>query len=203
MLDPSSATPDRRRTRDATKADLLDATRRLLTGGASVAALSVERIVGEAGMSRATFYLHFSDKVALIAALAESQVAWRDEIGVEALSEPGLRRETLDVMMGEIVQRWVDNHAVLAAIIEVAEYDPDMADAWRTAMLEVAETSAEQFRLRWADGRDAPRHPDTIAELFTWMFERSCHQILRDPSRQHEVAESMAEVIWRVLDYRA
>jgi hypothetical protein len=35
------------------------------------------------------------------------------------------------------------------------------------------------------------------------MFERSCHQILRDPTRQAELAESMVEIIWRVLDYRA
>jgi len=101
-----------------------------------------------------------------------------------------------------VVQRWAENHSVLAAIIEVAEYDPAMAEIWRNAMHEVAETCAEQFRLRWADGQGRPRHPDTVAELFTWMFERSCHQILRDPGRQRDVAESMADIIWRVLDHR-
>ena len=199
-MDPT--TTDRRRTRPATKADLLDAAKRLLSGGASVAALSVERIVEEAGMSRATFYLHFRDKTELVAALAEDQVAWRDQIGAEALADPDLQRETLDAMLAEIVARWVDNRAVLSAIIEVAEYDPAMAATWRTAMQEVAETAGEQFRKRWQGRRDGPSSPQAIAEIFTWMFERSCHQILRDPTRQAEVAESLAEIIWRTLTYQ-
>jgi len=201
VTDPATTT-DRRRTSAATKADLLEAAKRLLAAGASVAALSVDRIVAEAGMSRATFYLHFRDKTELIAALAEDQVAWRAEIGAEALADHDLRRETVDAMLAEIVDRWVENRAVLSAIIEVAEYDPAMAGTWRTAMLEVAETAGEQFRARWADRADAPAHPETVAEIFTWMFERSCHQILRDPTRRDAVAESLAEIIWRVLDDR-
>jgi AcrR family transcriptional regulator len=201
MADPSAPT-DRRRTGPATRADILDATKRLLTGGASVAKLSADRIVREAGMSRATFYLHFKDKNELVAALAEDQVAWRDEIGAGALAEADLDRATLDRMIAEIVARWADIRAVLAAIIEVAEYDPAMAETWRHAMHEVAETAGAAFRRRWQDRSDGPGDPETVAEIFTWMFERSCHQILRDPSRQDAVADSMAEIIWRTLDYR-
>ncbi|MEA2172138.1 MAG: hypothetical protein QOF76_5438 [Solirubrobacteraceae bacterium] len=192
---------DKRRTAPATKADLLDATKRLLTSGSTVAALSVERIVREAGMSRATFYLHFKDKTELVAALAEDQVAWRDRIGAEHLADPDLDRATLDAMISEIVQRWIDNRAVLSAIIEVAEYDPAMGATWRHAMNEVAETSALYFGQRWQDRDDGPSDPATVAELFTWMFERGCHQILRDPARQTAVADSMAEIIWRTLAY--
>jgi AcrR family transcriptional regulator len=173
----------------------------LLAAGFSVAALRVEQIVAEAGMGRATFYLHFKDKSELMVALAEDQVAWRDEIGAEALADPDLQRETLDAMLQIIVGRWADNYAVLAAIIEVAEHDPAMSAIWHNAMEEVVEKAAEQFRKRWrqepADGPSA----DTIAELFTWMFERSCHQILRDPTRRDEIAAGMSEIIWRVLTY--
>lgn len=194
----TDARTDRRRTSPATRADLLAAAKRLLAGGASVSSLSADRIVAEAGMSRATFYLHFRDKGELVTALAEDQVAWRDTIGAEVLSDPDLTRDAVHAMLTEIVGRWVENRAVLAAIIEVAEYDPAMAETWRTAMLEVAEVAAEQFRRRWAD---QPEHPDpaAIAEIFTWMFERSCHQMLRDPARQAEVADGLTEVIWRVL----
>jgi AcrR family transcriptional regulator len=193
--------PDRRRTSPATRSDLLEATKRLLAGGASVSALRIEKIVAEAGMGRATFYLHFRDKTELIAALAEDQVAWRDEIGAEMLADPALERETLDEIMRVIVGRWAENHSVLAAIIEVAEYDAVMAEIWQTAMGEVAEKAAEQFRLRWAGTPGEQPDADMIAELFTWMFERGCHQILRDPSRQDAAAAGMAEIIWRVLDY--
>ncbi|MDT7635576.1 MAG: hypothetical protein QOI50_7506 [Pseudonocardiales bacterium] len=195
-------TEDRRRTRAATRHALLDATKDLLADGTTFAALKVEHIVEQAGMSRATFYLHFRDKSELVAALAADQVAWRDEIGAEALADPTLKRETLSAMITNIVARWAENRAVLSAIIEVAEYDPAMADTWRSAMHEVADKSAQQFRARWAGRSDGPHDPDTVAEIFTWMFERSCHQILRDPTRQATVAESIEEIIWRVLEYR-
>jgi TetR/AcrR family transcriptional regulator, ethionamide resistance regulator len=196
------ATSGRRR-REATVADLLDATRRLLAAGTPVAQLSIERIVAEAGLARATFYLHFKDKHALITRLADDEVAWREEIGAEILADPHLQRAALDQIMLEIVSRWVADQPVLSAIIELAEYDPAVRVTWRAAMHQVAVKAATQFQARWVDSPDRPPDPDMIAEIFTWMFERSCHQLLSDPSRAESVASSMAEIIWRVLDYRA
>jgi len=195
------AVEDRRRTSSATKAGLLDATKRLLMGGASVSALNVEKIVREAGMSRATFYLHFADKTELIAALAEDLLSWRDYIGAEVLADPQMERHTLDAMLKLIVERWADNRAVLAAIIEVAEYDTAIAKAWRSAMHHVAETAAVQLRARWAAAGTTAGDPDAIAEIFTWMFERSCHQMVGDERSQQVVAESLAEIIWRVVTF--
>jgi AcrR family transcriptional regulator len=190
-----------RRRRQATVADILDATRRLLSAGTPVANLSVERIVAEAGIARATFYLHFSDKHALIARLSEDEVAWREQIGAEVLADPNLERSTLDAIMIEIVSRWAADRPVLAAIIELAEYDPNVREIWRSAMKRVADKAATQFRARWANSTTGPADPDTIAEIFTWMFERCCHQMLTDSTRIEAVAASMAEIIWRVLDY--
>jgi hypothetical protein len=34
------------------------------------------------------------------------------------------------------------------------------------------------------------------------MFERCCHQLVSDGASVERVASGMAEVIWRVLDYR-
>lgn len=31
------------------------------------------------------------------------------------------------------------------------------------------------------------------------MIERCCHQVARDPDARQEIADSMAEIIWRVL----
>jgi AcrR family transcriptional regulator len=190
-----------RRRRQATVADILDATRRLLAAGTPVANLSVERIVTEAGIARATFYLHFSDKHALIARLSEDEVAWREQIGAEVLADPNLKRSALDAIMIEIVSRWAADRPVLAAIIELAEYDPTVREIWRSAMQRVADKAATQFRARWANSTTGPPDPDTVAEIFTWMFERCCHQMLTDATRIETVAGAMAEIIWRVLDY--
>ena len=190
-----------RRRREATVNEILDATRRLLGAGIPVANLSVERIVEEAGLARATFYLHFPDKHALIAQLAEDEIAWREQIGAEVLADPALERSTLDGIMFQIVSQWARDSAVLSAIIELAEYDPHVRAIWSDAMQAVADKAAAQFRARWANSAAAPPDPDTIAEIFTWMFERCCHEMLRDSGDVERVAGSMAEIIWRVLDY--
>jgi AcrR family transcriptional regulator len=191
-----------KRRREATVADIVEATKRLLAAGTRVANLSVERIVAEAGVARATFYLHFHDKHALIARLAEDEIAWREQIGAEILADPHLERPALDAIMGEITARWAADRPTLAAIIELAEYDPVVAEIWRSAMDRVALKAAVQFRARWQDSTDSPPDPDTIAQVFTWMFERCCHQLVHDPQSAERVAASMAEIIWRVLDYR-
>jgi hypothetical protein len=38
-----------------------------------------------------------------------------------------------------------------------------------------------------------------VAEVLTWMIERSCHQIARDPATADAVARALSEVIWRAL----
>jgi AcrR family transcriptional regulator len=187
------------RRRAATQDDLLQATKRLLAGGAPLATLSVEKIVAEAGVVRTTFYLHFRDKHELIERLAAEQEEWIETIGQSALSDPALRRDTVGKVMAEIVAGWADNHAVLAAIIELAEYDERMRATWRSIIHSVATVAAGVFAAHWNVAGCAPANPPMVAEVLTWMIERSCHEIARDPDRRDDVAQALAEVIWRVL----
>jgi AcrR family transcriptional regulator len=191
------------RRRAATQQDLLDATKRLLERGAPMAGVSVADIVGEAGVVRTTFYLHFKDKLDLVTALAHEQVVWIEEAGQtgqRAGSDPDLTRPTVDRATQAIVARWTENHAVLSAIIETAEHDPGVREIWRRGIHEVAGAAAELFAAHWREHPElAPAAPATIAEVLAWMIERSCHQIARDPARADEVAAALGEVVWRVL----
>lgn len=185
--------------RQATRSQMVDAAKRLLDSGASVAGLSVGAVVKEAGVSRATYYLHFADKRELVVALAEDLFSWRDYIGAEVLANPDLDRQSLDEMLRLIVARWSDNRVVLAAIIEVAEYDEELGSAWRDAMGRIADTAAVQLEERWRRRGDRSGDPRVIAEIFTWMFERSCHQMLRSGAAEAELADAMGEIIWRTI----
>lgn len=187
------------RRRAATQEDLLQATKRLLAEGAPLASLSVEKIVAEAGVVRTTFYLHFRDKYELIEQLAIEQEAWIETIGQGALSDPELSRDTVGEAMREIVAGWAENHAVLAAIIELAEYDERMRIAWGSIIHSVATVAAGVFAAHWNAAGGAPANPPMVSEVLTWMIERACHQIARDPDRRDDVADALAEVIWRVL----
>jgi AcrR family transcriptional regulator len=141
----------------------------------SVAGLSVDQIVAEAGVSRATFYVCFPDKVAAVGELAQQALAWRGQIHAEVLADPALTRARLDELMRAIARHWYHDRAVLGAIIELAEHDPAIREPWRAAITEIAEQAAAQFRKRWRRGRDRLDNPDAVAAVFTWMLERACH----------------------------
>jgi AcrR family transcriptional regulator len=190
-----------RRRREASTNEILAATRRLLADGGSVARLSVDRIVAEAGVSRATFYVCFADKHAVIGRLAEESLAWREEIHAEVLSDPDLTRDRLDELLRAIVSHWQTNRSVLAAIIELSEHDPAMRGPWRAAVNQIAEQAADQFRIRWANGPDRPANPDAIAAAFTWMFASCCHQLVTDDASADTIALAISEILWRTLNY--
>jgi AcrR family transcriptional regulator len=191
-----------RRRREASRAEILAATRRLLVEQRSVAGLSVDQIVAEAGVSRATFYVCFPDKVAVVGELAHQALAWREQIHAEVLADPGLTRARLDELMRAIVRHWYNDRAVLGAIIELAEHDPAVREPWRAAITEIAEQAAAQFRKRWRRSRDRLDNPDAVAAAFTWMLERACHQLVVDEASAEVVALAMSEILWRTLTYR-
>jgi TetR/AcrR family transcriptional regulator, ethionamide resistance regulator len=191
-----------RKRREASANEILAAIQRLLATGGPVAKLSVDRIVAEAGVSRATFYACFSDKHAAIGSLAQEALAWREEISAEVLADSELTHARLDDLMRAIVAHWQANRPVLAAIIELAEHDPAMREPWRAAVNEIAEQAAEQFRLRWDHSPDQPANPDAMATVFTWMLERCCHQLVTDDASAETMALAMSEIIWRTLTYR-
>jgi AcrR family transcriptional regulator len=191
-----------RKRREASANEILAATHRLLAAGGPVAKLRVDRIVTEAGVSRATFYACFSDKHAAIGGLAQDALAWREDIYAEVLADPELTHARLDQLMRAIVSHWQTNRAVLAAIIELAEHDPAMRGPWRAAVNQIAEQAAEQFRIRWDHSPDRPANPDAMAAAFTWMFERCCHQLVTDETSAETMALAMSEILWRTLTYR-
>jgi AcrR family transcriptional regulator len=191
-----------RRRREASAAEILAATRRLLSAGDPMAQLSVERILAEAGVSRATFYACFPDKHAVVGTLAQESLSWREEVSHQVLADPELTRADLDDLMRAIVGHWRDNRPVLAAIIELAEHDPAMRDAWRGAVGEIAVQTAGHLRARWADSPDAPADPDGVAAALTWMFERCAHQLAVDDDTAETVALALSEILWRTVTYR-
>jgi len=190
------------RRRQATQAEIVDATRRLILAGESLTAVSMDRIAKEADVSRATVYLHFQDKTDIMARLAEEIVEQRFALGAEALADPHIGRAVLDRIIADMVDRWVTDAPLLDAIIEFAEQDEKMREIWVAAIHEVGALGAQLMRERWGDGPSAHQDPGTIGQVLAWMFERSTHQLTREPERRAEVTEAIAEVVWRVFEYR-
>lgn len=139
----------------------------------------------------------------MIAQLARQSLAWRDEVSGESLGDADLTRDRLDELMRTIVGHWRANLVVLGAIIELAEHDPEMRLAWRAAVDQIAAQTTTQLERRWAGSPDAPPDPGALAEAFTWMFERCCHQLVFDDASAERTASALSEIIWRTVAYSA
>ncbi len=183
-----------------TEQRILDATITLLDSGASLAGLSVNRIVEAAGVSRATFYLHFGDKRALVSRLAATELREFQRVTATFISEPAAGREKLAASAEEIVSLWRAHAGVLSSLIELAEYDAETREDWQSVIKAVGDAIAPAIRER--DPRLSDREVATIAEVMAWTGERALHQMVgRDATDEQaaRVAQGLTEIMWRVL----
>lgn len=191
-----------RRRREATQEKILSAFRGLLETGSPVAAMSVDRIVEAAGVSRSTFYAHFPDKRELIARLAaEDSEPWM-ALAEPVLADPSSSRADIERVVRRLVENWHAHALVGAAIIELAEYDASARDAWSETIAGMSRTVAAHLRMRWAGRESEHADPDTVAEALAWMVERCCHKMLTeaDPQADDRAVAALTEVIWRVAE---
>lgn len=183
--------------RAATRSRILSAARELLSAGEPMAVMTVARVAEAAGVSRATFYLHFPDKHELTDALAQELFAQWTPIADPLLAEAAPTREQLRGVVDAVVALWREHAGTLAGLIEVAEYDADARRSWRRAIDEVAETIAQWLSVVRPDL--PPSGARTLARVIAWSAERSLHQLLTDePADDHVVAEALTELVWAV-----
>lgn len=186
--------------RDETERRILQATERLLNEGASLAELSVGRIVAAAGVSRATFYLHFADKRALVALLAEQRLSEFGEITDPFMENPGAGRDQFAEVVTALVATWREHSGVLSGLIELAEYDEQARETWQATVYAIAERMTGALRERRPELSAAEAR--TIAEIVTWMGERVCHQMIdrdSDARSLKRVAVGLTDTLWRVV----
>lgn len=201
---PAKKTASRRRARSAaaqargTVEDrLLAAMERLLEGGQSFRSLSVEQLANEAGIARATFYLHYRDRGALVRALTqrltgeiiESAGSWfRDGTLVD--------RGTMHLALHGIVRTFKKHHAILCALADSTSSDPELA-ALHEAMVEelVAMSRRAIAQVRRA-GQAAPGAPVELPELLTTFVEVYCTRHLGryDARRLGKLVDALAFV---------
>ncbi len=193
----------RQQRREQLERRLLDATERLMRDGASFTELSVDRLSGEAGISRASFYIYFEDKGHLLRRLAGQvfadladradrwwSVAWRHD-------PADVRAATAGLVAG-----YRRHQPVLVALNEMAGYDPLVAATYRNLLTAITGRVTRVIEDGQADGSIRPELPATAtASALTWMVERACHQNLptAPDSYDAELAEALAQIIWGSL----
>jgi AcrR family transcriptional regulator len=147
--------------------------------------LTVAEIVEAAGVSRATFYVHFESKFSVVVALVGDVVdevveIWRQWFeGDETTTEEALRR-----YLAETHRRWGDHPALLSATVEGWHTDPEIHALWGKMLTGFAESVAARIeRDRRAAGRPPGDDVDALAlaTALTWLNERCLYLAASSP----------------------
>lgn len=193
----------RQQRREEMERRLLDATERLMLGGASFTELSVDRLSTEAGISRASFYIYFEDKGHLLRRLAGQVFADLADSANRWWSVAG-RRDPADVRaaMTGLVASYRRHQPVLVALNEMSAYDPVVGATYGNLLTAVTARLTRVIEEGQADGSIRPElSAATAASALTWMAERACQQNLpgAPDSYDAELATTLSEIIWATL----
>jgi TetR/AcrR family transcriptional regulator, ethionamide resistance regulator len=194
---------ERQHRREQIERRLLDATERLMRDGTSFTELSVDRLSGAAGISRASFYIYFEDKGHLLRRLANQVFADLADSADRWWSVAG-RHDSGDVRaaMDGIIASYRRHQPVLVALNEMAGYDSLVAATYRNLLTAITGRMTRVIEEGQADGSIRPELPAaTTANALTWMVERACQQNLPVKPRDYdaELAAALAEIIWGAL----
>ena len=160
---------------------LLIAMEQLLEKEQRFETVTVEQLAKEAGIARATFYLHFADKAELVSSLmkrltdevVESAGSWF-ESGAGA-TEP----ESLKPALKGIIGTFKKHHAVLEAAASTTSHDETVAELYEQMMQALCEQSRKAVQASDHEELTAQGvSPDMLADVLTWVIELFCARFI-------------------------
>jgi AcrR family transcriptional regulator len=165
-----------RQTESELRERILDALRELL-GERTFDTLSVADILAAAGVSRASFYFYFPSKQAVLAELVRRAVSAAHEAARPWVRAHGSPAETLRAGTDAGAKLWLDNAAVLRAIVESWASDPQLRRLWLAEMATFTDAAIARIETdRQTDPAFAARldgvDVNALAASLTWTGER-------------------------------
>lgn len=195
-----SGTPRARARRGAAEQQVLTAVEELLAEGEPFTTLGVGRIAERAGVSRSSFYVHFPDKTALLLRLTESATDVLFSTAEQWVSDDDATLDGLRATARGVVAEYRRHGALLTAFAEVAAYEPEVAEFWRTRVSRFIDVLRERLERARDTGRLDPAVDTKVAaEFIAWGMERTVAQrVISDPEGRDDdrLAEGLARSIW-------
>jgi AcrR family transcriptional regulator len=179
------------------------AVERLMAHDESYTELSVERLVREAGISRATFYVYFEDKGDLLRALAEDFIeriivaaSYWWELPADA-GKPELR-----AAMRAIFDAYLPHKVVMSAVVEVASYDAALSELFGNLL----QRTMAQVAVHIEDGQKQgfvhqDLDPERTAAWLTWMAERGLYELVASArnAEGERLLTAITDITWNTL----
>ena len=181
---------------------LQQALERLLERGLTITALSVDALAREAGIARATFYLHFRDKGELITRLiarVEDEVVGAG--GLWFVHAEEVSYEDLRAAMIRFFDTYVKHHAILAAAAETAPYDAQVATLQRRMLGRFAAESRQAVTRVVDSGRAHRALPAMVADVLSWSVNHTYVQFGKnlDADARDAFIDAWTHVVWHSI----
>lgn len=181
---------------------LQQALERLLAQGFTITALSVDALAREAGIARATFYLHFRDKGELVARLiarVEDEVVGAGGlwfVHAEDVGYPELR-----AAMTRFFDVYLKHQPILAAAAETAPYDAQVAALHRRMLERFVGESRQAIARVAASGRGHTPSPPMLAEVLSWSVNHTYVMFGRDldAAAREAFIDAWTHVVWHAV----
>ena len=193
--------------REAAETNVLEAVERLLVEGFSYTELGVQQMAEAAGISRSTFYVHFTDKNDLLVRLTRASTAelfaaadaWMVRTYEEGVGP-------LEEALAEVCAQRRTHSAALNALAEVAGYDPAIGEFWRAQIDAFVDRFARRLSADTRAGHTAPGlDARSTAVFLTWGVERAFEQqmLTGKPSGDAKLVRATARSMWLTIYGRA
>ncbi|MGQ0619776.1 MAG: TetR/AcrR family transcriptional regulator [Panacagrimonas sp.] len=183
--------------RESIEDRLLAAMERLLEKGQRFAALSVEQLTQEAGISRATFYLHFRDKGELVARLmgqvTEELIA---STGAWLGNADDAQRKDLQQALVGVVQTFRKHQAILAAVSDTAPHDPSVASLYQAMIDRTGVQTRRSLATVKRKGLSRPAADNDVADALSEMIVTYCIRNVgkRDGAELNRLAKALGYI---------
>jgi len=196
-----AAAPLRRRT--TSEQQILDATMALLHTGQRLPDIAVHDIIGAAGVSRSTFYQHFSGKSELAFRLAAPAMDAARTAADRWWRQPtlGTSAEMVDVV-GTLMAQGREHRLAWLAVFDVADRDPDAAAAVEALVREYVAQMAARIRTEQGAGTVSPTVDATQLGRLVLVTTRASilDQLAHgDPADDETFAATLGHVLWLAI----
>jgi TetR/AcrR family transcriptional regulator, ethionamide resistance regulator len=189
--------------REEVQEKLLAALERQLEGGTSLADVKVSDLAADAGISRATFYIHFQDKVDLIEEwLLETRRVLFEVSNAWYSASPELSRDQLRELLRAIFDAYRERLTLMSAMHETVLYDETLREEFAEAFEFHFAALTDHIRAGQRAGLiDSELRPRETAEWLVCLMERVPVQVGRDAGQRENDAhlEAATGVIWSAL----
>lgn len=182
---------------------LADAIERLVDDETSYGELSVDQLIGEAGVARSTFYKYFGDKSGLLSSLVG---AVRDDFlhaanSWLAMTAGGARAE-YEESFRIIFGAYRSHRVVMRCIVEQSTQDDVIGAHFREMMAVFVAAVEHHVREGQRTGVIATsRSASDLAIWLTWMLEYGQMQLIgpADERTVEKYTAAVTDIVWRTL----